>query len=213
MPPTLVLGGTFNPPHFGHLLLAQCALHELGAARVLLIPAGDPWMKRAGPRGRSAAGHEAPASARHRLAMVRLAVRGNPELVVDDREVHRRGPTYTVDTLEALRGEGHADLIFILGSDALAGLQHWKDPHRLLELARLAVVHKPGRPRLRQGAIDPLLQEALAARQLPIRAMPPLAISSTLIRRRVRAGLPIRYLVPDAVEAYIRRHGLYRPPG
>ena len=193
-----VLGGTFDPPHVGHLVLGECARVQLGLERVAFMPAGDPWRK-AG-RDVSAAGH--------RLAMTRLAIEGNPTFRLDAREVERIGPTYTVDTLRELHAQGVDDVVLILGGDALADMPAWREPDVIAALARLAVAPT--------GADGDAGERAWLAAQIGLDAppvtvgMPPLPVSSTLVRERVREGRPIRYLVPDAVEAYIREHGLYR---
>lgn len=216
--PLVLLGGTFDPPHIGHLVLAQRALNQFGATRALFIPAGDPWRK-TGPkgmgdgerreRGRGTDDHnieDAVSPAGDRLAMVRLAVAGIEPFVVDDREVRRPGPSYTVDTLEALHDEGHTELVLVLGGDALDDLPNWKAPGRIRELATLAVAPRAvGRNwRGKRPAPRPLAPGEVRLEMAPI------AISSTVIRRRVRDGRPIRHLVPEAVEAYIFDHGLYR---
>ena len=196
--PIGVLGGTFDPPHVGHLVLGECARVQLGLERVAFMPAGDPWRK-AG-RDVSAAGH--------RLAMTRLAIEGNPAFRLDAREVERIGPTYTVETLRELHAQGVDDVVLILGGDALADMPAWREPDVIAALARLAVAPT--------GADADAGERAWLAAQIGLDAppvavgMPPLPVSSTLVRERVREGRPIRYLVPDAVEAYIREHGLYR---
>jgi nicotinate-nucleotide adenylyltransferase len=185
--PLALLGGTFDPPHIGHLVLAECARAQFDATRVVFLPAGDPYRKRA----------RIVSPGEHRLAMTRLAVASNPAFSVDDREMRRSGPTYTVDTLEELHAEGTTNVILILGSDAVADMAHWKRPERIRELATIAVAAKPG------ATLRPEDAEAVIA-------MPPLAISSSLIRARVALGEPVRYLAPDAVREYIEQHGLYR---
>jgi nicotinate-nucleotide adenylyltransferase len=183
--PLLLLGGTFDPPHIGHLVLGECGRAQFGASRVLFLPAGLQYRK----------GHEH-SSAEDRLTMLRLAVAGNPAFAIDERELRRPGPTYTVETLEEIRGETIAPLVLVLGHDALADLPAWKDPQRIRELATIAVAPRgEAAGRLEDGIVEI--------------AMPPLAVSSSLIRERVRDGLPIRYLVPDAVEEHMRRRGLY----
>lgn len=188
-----VLGGTFDPIHLGHLILAEQAREQLRLDRVLFIPAGDPWRKSA----------RKIAPAKHRLAMVELAVAGNDAFVFDDRELRRAGPTYTVETLRELRAglQVNDEIYFILGADALADLPNWRDPAGLADVAMLAVAPREG----------------VAAPALPIDAsrvvrieMPLIDISSTELRKRARQGRSLRYLVPDAVEAYIRDHGLYQ---
>ena len=191
-PPLLLLGGTFDPPHIGHLFLAVCARAQFGG-RVLFMPAGDPWRKRTGAVGEPRALTPAPL----RLEMARLAVRGNRAFSVDDREVRREGPSYTVDTLRELRTEGHGDIVLIVGSDALADMPNWKEHAEIPALARVAVAMKAG------------TQVELPAWAAVV-DMPPLPLSSTLIRARVAAGLPIRYLVPGRVRRFIAREGLYR---
>lgn len=191
-----ILGGTFDPPHLGHLFLAECARHQFALERVLFMPAGDPYHKEA--RGVSPAAH--------RIEMTRLAVEGNAAFALDDRECHRDGPTYTVDTLEELAAEGSRDLLLILGADAIADMPNWKDVPRMAALARIAVA-----PRERTEAELATLARRAGLPGIPaVIDMPPLAISSTLIRERAARGEPVRYLVPDAVDGYIRRHALYR---
>jgi nicotinate-nucleotide adenylyltransferase len=194
-----VLGGTFDPPHVGHLILAEEARTRLQLDKVLFVPAGDPWRK---------AGQEI-TLAQHRLAMVQLMLVSDPHFEVSTLEVERPGPSYTVDTLEALHqqhGSG-LELYFILGEDALHDMPHWKDPARIVSLAWLAVAPRPHGSE--SGVVD--LEDVvpgLSERIVPL-PMPTIDISSTALRERARAGLSLRYLVPLAVEEYIRRHGLY----
>ena len=189
-PKIALLGGTFDPPHIGHLVLGECVRHQFGLEKVVFLPAGDPYRK-AGRRVTPAL---------QRLEMVRLATSSNAAFEVDDREVRRAGPTYTVETLESFRAQGVQRPLLVLGSDAVADMPNWKSPERLLELCRLVVAMKPGA----------LAQWPEFVRPAPeIVDMPLLAISGTEIRARVAAGKPIRYLVPDAVGQYIRDHGLY----
>jgi nicotinate-nucleotide adenylyltransferase len=195
--PLALLGGTFDPPHIGHLFLAECSRAQFSARQVLFLPAGQPYRKAGRPIS----------PAEHRLAMTRLAVAGNPHFAADDREIRRAGPTFTVDTLEELRAEGATDLLLILGLDALADMPNWKAPRRIGELARVAVALKEG-----HEADLATLATAAALRHVPEAVdMPPLAISGTQIRARVAAGKPIRYLVPPAVADYIEAHRLYGP--
>jgi nicotinate-nucleotide adenylyltransferase len=196
-----VLGGTFDPPHLGHLILAQEALQALGLAKVLFAPAGEPWRKAGrelSPRGQ-------------RLAMVRLAVEGNPGLAVSTAEVDRPGPSYTAETLGELREQLglETELFFIMGADSLADFPHWHEPQRILELAHLAVAERAplGGEELGEG-IPEDLADNLRERVVWLR-MPIIAISASAVRERVRRGLSIRYWVPEAVAEYIRDHGLY----
>lgn len=203
--PLALLGGTFDPPHVGHLFLAECARHQFNARQILFLPAGDPY-KKSGSLRAAGSGLGAPSAAEHRLAMVRLAAADNPHFAVDARETSRGGPTYTVDTLEELRREGHANLLLILGEDTLNDLPTWKRPDRILELAAIAVAPKPWQGAPAMGEVPFLIPHSSFLHV----TMPPLPISSTFIRQRAAAGEPIRYLVPRAVEQYIANHNLYQ---
>jgi len=190
-----VLGGTFDPVHRGHLALARAARDELALDEVLFVPAGQPWRK----AGRIVA------PAGNRLAMLRLALEGEPAFRVERLELDRPGPSYTADTLEALRAAGPDDELFcILGEDALADLPNWVRPGRILELAMLAVARREGAPK---AAVERL--PGLSERVVWLK-MSPVPVSATEIRERVRRGEPIGEMVPAAVAAYIRERGLYR---
>ncbi len=195
-----VFGGTFDPVHLGHLILAEEARCGLGLDRLLLVPAAQPWRK----------SDRAVTPAHHRLAMLRLAVADDPYFDVSTVEIERGGPTYTVDTLASLRAElGSAvDLVFILGEDALLDMPHWHDPEGILRLARLGVASRGGGPAADLTALERVLPSISA--RVSVVPMPQIDISSTDVRRRVREGGSIRYLVPPAVQAYIAEHGLYR---
>jgi len=200
-----ILGGTFDPIHLGHLALAEEVRETLGLARVLFVPAGDPWQK--------VGINVTPGAVRY--ALLERAIADNPGFAASRLEIDRPGPTYTAETLaviaDAERAAGRdPDLWFILSAEALAGLPTWRDPERVLALARLAVV-----PRA-DDAEDLAAAAARFAADFPGeggRALflpgPRLAISGTLIRARVAAGRSIRYLVPDAVAAKIREYALY----
>ena len=193
-----VLGGAFNPPHIGHLVLAQEATSQLGLSDVLLVPAGEAPHKRIEPEP----GREV------RLAMARLAAATDPTLEASDVETSREGPSFTFRTLELLSdARPNDELVFVMGADVAAGLESWRDPQRLLELARLGIAARPGN----------VLDEAEAAlerlggnERAEIVKMPEIGVSSTGIRRRVAAGRPIRHLVPDAIVDFIDERGLYR---
>ena len=202
--PLGVLGGTFDPIHDGHLAIAEQTRESLDLAGVLFVPAAIPPHKQG----------QAITEARHRVAMVELAVSGNPWLAVSRIELERRGPSYAVDTMAVLAAsadaEGREHPVFILSSEALAGLATWREPGRLLELCRVAVVPRG------MGALP---DRAALERAFPGRAdrfllldSPRLLHSATDIRERVRAGRSIRYLVPPAVAAYIGEHHLYQEP-
>jgi nicotinate-nucleotide adenylyltransferase len=207
-----VLGGTFDPIHHGHLAVAEDVRESLGLERVVLIPAAHPPHKPGRPVS----------AAEHRLAMVELAVAGNPNLSVSPMEVRRGGESYTVDTLEALTVAGERDLWFILSAEALAGFETWRNPERIFDLARLAVVPRPPDPALFAAGRDPAPPVPDAAwidSRFPhhgdrVRFLPGplLPISGSVVRRRVAAGRSIRYLVPDPVARYIADHALYSEP-
>jgi nicotinate-nucleotide adenylyltransferase len=188
-----VYGGTFDPPHVGHLILAEAAREQLQLDKVMFIPAGDPWRK----------SDRIVTSAHHRLAMTLLAVQGNPAFEVEDYEVVREGPSYTVETLEILHDHlgADADLYLILGEDALADVPHWHEPERLVELSTLAVAN-------RRGVSMPKLPFD-RARVVPIE-MPGIDVSSTELRQRAFKGLSLRYQVPDPVLRYVEANGLYK---
>lgn len=207
-----ILGGTFDPPHYGHLALAQEAVARLRLDRVWFLPAADP------PHKRDRALTPAP----HRAAMTELAIAGDERFGLDRTDLDRSGPSYTVDTLDILRDRWGPDIWigFITGWDMLLDLPRWHDPQGVLaRLDALIAAHRPGAPELESEGGQIASLEALEASLPGLRARltpletPQLGISSTLLRQRVATGLPVRYLTPDAVRAYITRQGLYRPGG
>jgi nicotinate-nucleotide adenylyltransferase len=193
-----VLGGTFDPIHIGHLIIAEEARVKLGLSKVLFVPAGQPWLKQ--DRDITAAVH--------RIEMVRRAIADNPYFELSTLEVERSGPSYTVDTLTMLHKQlgGRTSLFFILGRDTLAELPLWKEPQKVVQLCRLVVPPRLGSRDLRHlettlpGLLDKVIQLA----------MPVIGISSSEIRRRIAQGLSIRYLVPPEVEKYITEHRVYQ---
>jgi nicotinate-nucleotide adenylyltransferase len=192
-----ILGGTFNPPHIGHLVCAQEALVQLGLERVLMIPASVPPHKPV----------EDEPGPLHRLELCRRAAAGDPRLEVSPLEMERSGPSYTVDTLEQLRSiTPDSELFLIVGGDVAAGLPRWRQPERVLSLARLAVAKRRGTAR---SIVDEALAELEGGERTEFFQMPRIGISSTMIRRRVRLGQPIKYLVTDPVATYIEQHHLY----
>lgn len=194
-----ILGGTFDPVHAGHLIVAEQAREALALDLVLFLPAGEPWRK----------AHRAITPAEHRLAMLRIAIDGNAAFGISDIELRSEGPSYTADTLELLAGERLDDeFYFILGSDALADLPNWHEPERIVRHSVLAVA-----PREMQELNAAVLTlPGLKARVQPFH-VPRIDISSTDIRARVAAGRTVRYLVPPRVEGYIAAHGLYAGGG
>jgi nicotinate-nucleotide adenylyltransferase len=195
-----ILGGTFNPPHLGHLIMAQEALVQLGLDLVVLMPVSAP------PHKELVAADEPGAQAR--LELCRLAVEGDERLAVSDLEVRRGGPSFTVDTLKELheRDPEH-ELTFILGGDMAHGLPSWREPEAVLSLARLAVAERKG---VRREDLAARLRGLRGAERLVFFDMPRIDLSSSGIRERIAAGRPIRYLVPDAVGAEIAARGYYR---
>jgi nicotinate-nucleotide adenylyltransferase len=192
-----VLGGTFNPPHIGHLICAQEALIQLGLSRVVWIPARVPPHKHV---------DDEPGPA-HRLELCRCAVAGDSRFEVSELEVRRRGTSYTIDTLVELhRTEPDSVLCLIVGGDAAAGFEEWREPERILSVATLGVAKRRGTPRDR---VLQALANVRGGERAEFFRMPRIGVSSTMIRRRVRAGQPIRYLVPESVADYIADHGLY----
>jgi nicotinate-nucleotide adenylyltransferase len=207
-----VFGGSFNPIHFGHLLVADEIAELLALDRVLFVPAASPPHK--------PASELAPAA--HRFEMTKRAVAEHPRFEVSDVELRRSGPSYTVDTLEALRERG--DLRLLIGSETFLDLLSWREPRRLAALARLVVVPRAGNGFDPEG---PLAQKVLSELALgrfvaPARggaepgpilaAAASLPISGSDLRKRAREGRSLAYRMPLAVVAYIREHGLYRDP-
>jgi len=194
-----ILGGSFDPPHYGHLALAETARVQLGLSRVLFVPAGEPPHKRNRPMS----------SAEDRAAMTAAAIADNPAFELSRVDLERPGPHYTVEMLALLR-EQYPDVdnwFFLLGEDALHDLPAWRDPQGILEQASLAVMPRMGQ---RVDLAELTATLPLLADRLIWLDIPPVDYSATDLRRRVRGGLPLRYLVPSPVEAYIHEHGLYR---
>lgn len=181
---TALLGGSFNPIHIGHLVIAERARETLKLDRLILVPTADTPLK----------DPKALAPAHHRLAMARLAVRGST-LAVSAFEVDRRGTSYTIDTVAALKPQ-----FLVIGADSLASLPRW---HRIRDLAALVTFAVAARPGFKPGRVPGYIRHTLVHAPL-------LDISATDLRERLRVGRSIRWLVPDAIERYIRRHGLYR---
>jgi nicotinate-nucleotide adenylyltransferase len=189
-----VMGGTFDPIHYGHLVTAEEALEQFELEGVLFVPTGRPWMKE----------HEVVSPPEDRYLMTVIATASNPLFSVSRIEVDRDGPTYTVETLRSLKADLDADLFFVTGADAILEMFQWKEPEELFQLAHFIAATRPG--------YDIAGFEVPAHAKDAVRVMniPALAISSTDIRSRVQAGGPIRYLVPEGVKSYIEKAGLYR---
>jgi nicotinate-nucleotide adenylyltransferase len=195
-----ILGGTFNPPHLGHLVCAQEAQAQLGLDRVVLMPAGIPPHKDVA----------ADPGAQARFDLCRLAIDGDERFAVSRLELDRPGRSYTVDTLRTLHDENpQDDLTFIVGGDMARSLPSWREPEAVLALATVAVAERAGVAREDvRGELRPL--RAAAEGRVRFFDMPRLDVSSSQVRERVATGQPIRYLVPDAVAAAIAEHGWYR---
>jgi nicotinate-nucleotide adenylyltransferase len=196
-----LLGGTFNPPHIGHLVCAQEAIAQLGLEQVLLVPVHEPPHK----------GMEADPGVEHRVELCRRAVASEDRLDVSRVDADVPGPSFTVDTLRRLHADRPGDeLTFIVGGDMALSLPSWREPEAILELADLGVAEREGVRRA--DVAERLAWLPGGAERARFFDMPRLDISSSLIRRLVAAGRPIRYLVPDAVAAYVEQAGLYRTP-
>ena len=199
-----VFGGTFDPVHFAHLAVAQEAADVLGLERVLFIPAGRPPHKPGQPI----------TDGEQRLAMIELAIAGNARFAADRLELDRAGPSYTVDTLETLRTRpgGTDDLTLIVSSEAFLELPSWREPARLFELARVAVAPREGYLSADRAIARARFPRALADRldRVVFLDGPHWRLSASDLRERAASGRSLRYLVPDAVAAYIDDHGLYR---
>lgn len=192
-----ILGGTFDPPHIGHLVLAEYAVTALNLDCVFFVPAADPphkWRVREGID--------------HRLPMLECAIAGNEKFTISRVDVDRPGPHYTVDTVRILQKDyPDTEFFFLMGGDSLLNLPSWYQPHELIALCKLAVMARPGSP------MPPELKETLLpglADRVIVIESPMLGFSSTEVADRLEAGKSVRYLVPDAVLQYIQKNGLYK---
>ncbi len=188
-----IFGGTFNPPHIGHLIVAECVRESLSLDKVLFVPSAISPHKQ----------HLEVVSAHHRLAMLKSALEGNIYFSVSDIETRRGGVSFTIDTLKGLKAEYRSDKLFVLiGMDNLVEFHSWKMPERILETATLVVMTRP-------QMVKKDTEQMLDGRE-HVCAVPEIAISSKEIRARVKEGRSIRYLVPAPIEAYIISNNLYR---
>jgi nicotinate-nucleotide adenylyltransferase len=196
---TGILGGTFDPVHNGHLIVADVAREQLNLNEVLFIPAGQPWLKP----------ERIITAAEHRLHMLRLALDDTPYFSISEIEIERSGPTYTIDTITALKEQLNAEeeLFFILGQDNLMQLPQWHEASNLIELCYLVAAPRPGvkKPDLKalEAAIPGITQRVMLMKQ------PQVDINATDIRERVARGLSVRHLVPEPVNRYIKENRLY----
>ncbi len=196
-----ILGGTFDPVHVGHIFIAEEARIRLSLDKILFVPAGNPWLK---------VDHVV-TPAVHRVEMVRLAIAKHSHFELCNIEVERGGPSYTVDTLDALHRKAHFEELFLLmGLDSFVELPLWRDAERLVSLCRLVVVPRTGSNLPELNEVSKKLG-GVSTDNVVVLDSPMIGISSSGIRDRVSRGLPIDYLVPGEVEKYIIAHGLYRP--
>jgi nicotinate-nucleotide adenylyltransferase len=188
-----VMGGTFDPIHLGHLAAANEAGHAFSLDEVVFVPTGQPWQK----------GDRRLAPAEDRYAMTVIATASNPRFSVSRIEIDRPGETFTIDTARELRSQFGADaeIFLIVGADTLSRLRTWRDPEELLSLVRFIGLSRRGHQ---------LAENSLGADQFALLEMPALEVSSTVVRARIKTGMPVSYLVPDGVVQYIAKRGLYR---
>ena len=194
-----VLGGTFDPIHNGHIIVAEAVRDRLNLAEILFVPAGQPWLKEGSTI----------LAAEHRVQMVRLAIAGKPYFKLSTVEIERAGPSYTVDTLTELQAQigAGAELFFILGWDSLAQFPQWREPSRLIKTCRLVAVPRPGHPLPDLNSLEASVPGL--SQKLVVLDKPEVDVSATEIRNRVDQGLSIGHLVPESVDKYIRQHRLY----
>lgn len=195
-----VLGGTFDPVHSGHLVIAEEARLRFGLNKVLFVPAGRPWLK----------ADRKITPAVHRVEMVKRAIAGNASFELTTMEIDRPGPSYSVDTVAALQQKLSvgARIFFLIGWDSLADLPQWREPARLIQLCRLVAVTRPGLSHPDLKSLEPSVPGI--TQSVVWLDVPPINISSSDIRDRVAQGLSIHGLVPDNVESYIAENKLYR---
>lgn len=196
-------GGSFDPIHFGHLISARCIAEQIGLDRVILIPSARPPHKQG----------QAITDPKHRLAMTRLAVEGDPLFEVSEVELHRAGPSYTFDTVQQFQSVlgASADLFWIIGADSLPELPSWYRIGDLVQRVSIITARRPGFPSPDIAPLAAVVGEAYAQRLLTQCCVTPeIDISSTAIRSRAVLERPIRYLVPEGVASYILNEGLYR---
>ena len=194
-----VLGGTFDPVHNGHLIVAEEARARLNLARVLFVPAGQSWLKQDSPIS----------PAEHRVNMVRLAIADKAYFKLSTMEIERPSPSYTVDTIAELQAQlgAGAQLFFILGWDSLAQLPQWREPSQLITMCHLVAVPRVGYPAPNLKKLDAILPGL--SQRVMVMDKPRIDINASQIRERVARGLSIRHLVPEPVNRYIKEHKLY----
>jgi nicotinate-nucleotide adenylyltransferase len=197
-----ILGGTFDPIHVGHLVVAEDVWYRLDLSEILFVPAREPPHKQ----------HRPVSPVADRLAMVERAIAGNPHFRLSRADVDRPGMSYSVDTVRTIRAEvgPSAEIFFIIGADSLVDLPTWREPNLLLELCQIVAVNRPGYPPLDLARLEPTVPRA--GERILCLDVPSLDVAASEIRRRVADGWPITYLVPSAVQSYIAERRLYRAP-
>lgn len=186
-----IIGGSFNPIHIGHLILANTVLEELNLDEMIFVPCYIQPLK----------GDKDFASSTHRLEMVKLAIQSNPEFTLSDIEINRKGKSYTVDTLKFFKKK-YENLYFVIGADNIKDFHKWKEPDTILKIANLIVTNR--------GGINIQIPEKIRGKKIISCTIPQIEISSTMIREKIRNGQSIKYLVPEAVENYIIQNNLYK---
>lgn len=194
-----IFGGTFDPVHYGHLVLAEQCREQCGLDEVWFIPAAEPPHK--------STSRITPAA--NRCEMVQFAIAGHPQFRLSTIEIDRPGPSYTVTTLEQLKSENHSrDLFLLIGADSVRDLPHWRQPERILELATVVAVNRGQSAPLDWTSLNSISHASVESRITSIN-MPAIDLSATDIRKRISENRSIRYLVPRVVEIYIQEKGLY----
>jgi nicotinate-nucleotide adenylyltransferase len=185
-----ILGGSFNPIHIGHLILANTVCEEFNLDKIIFVPCYIQPLK----------SNKDFASAEDRLAMIKLAIQNNPKFELSDIEIKRKGKSYTVDTLKYFK-QKYDDLYFVIGADNIKDFHRWKEPDTILKLAKLIVTNR--------GGIEKKIPQRLRGKKIFVCKIPDIEISSTLIRNNIRSNKSIKYLVPEKVEKYIIKNKLY----
>jgi nicotinate-nucleotide adenylyltransferase len=185
-----ILGGSFNPIHIGHLILANTVCEEFNLDKIIFVPCYIQPLK----------SNKDFASAEDRLVMIKLAIQNNPKFELSDIEIKRKGKSYTVDTLKYFK-QKYDDLYFVIGADNIKDFHRWKEPYTILKLAKLIVTNR--------GGIEQKIPKRLRGKKIFVCKIPDIEISSTLIRNNIRSNKSIKYLVPEKVEKYIIKNKLY----
>lgn len=194
-----IFGGTFDPVHIGHLIVADQAASDLRLDRVVFLPAGRPWFK----------SNRLITDGKDRLQMLKLAVRGNSRFDVSEIELNRSGPTYSVESIPLLKQQyDGAEIYFLLGKDALADIHKWQQPDKIIQMCHVVGLSRPGYESIDWDTIDRIIPGA--SQKIRLLQVPLIGVSSSDIRTMVAGGKSIRFLIPDDVLDYIERNALYR---